>query len=200
MTRPTLQPEGPSRRPSVAAEAARRTRLPLAWPLTLVFAAALVALSAQVAIPVPGSPVPMTLQPLAVILVGGLFGAAAGAGALVLYLTVGAFGAPVFAPAGPGGLAQLFGPTGGYLLAMPIAAALVGRLAQRGRFLRSVLAAGAGLAVIHVGGWAQLTLLTGDPARALALGTLPFLAQDGLKVMLAGLVLWRGHHALRLRS
>lgn len=200
MTRPTLQPEGPSRRPSVAVEAARRTRLPLAWPLTLVFAAALVALSAQVAIPVPGSPVPMTLQPLAVILVGGLFGSAVGAGALVLYLTVGAFGAPVFAPPGPGGLAQLFGPTGGYLLAMPIAAALVGRLAQRGRFLRSVLAAGAGLAVIHVGGWAQLTLLTGDPARALALGTIPFLAQDGLKVMLAGLVLWRGHHALRLRS
>ena len=200
MTRPTLQPEGPSRRPSVAVEAARRTRLPLAWPLTLVIAAALVALSAQVAIPVPGSPVPMTLQPLAVILVGGMFGAAAGAGALVLYLTVGAFGVPVFAPAGPGGLAQLFGPTGGYLLAMPIAAALVGRLAQRGRFLRSVLAAGAGLAVIHAGGWAQLTLLTGDPARALALGTIPFLAQDGLKVMLAGLVLWRGHHALRLRS
>lgn len=200
MTRPSLHPEGPSRRASVAAEAAPRARLTLAWPLTLIVAAALVALSARVAIPVPGSPVPMTLQPLAVVLVGGLFGAAAGTGALLLYLTVGAFGAPVFSPMGPGGLAQLFGPTGGYLLAMPIAAALVGRLAQRGRLLRSVLAAGAGLAVIHVGGWAQLTLLTGDPARALAIGTLPFLAQDGLKLMLAGLVLWRGHHALRLRS
>jgi biotin transport system substrate-specific component len=200
MPRPSLHPEGPSRRASVAAEAVPRTRVTLAWPLTLIVAAALVALSARVAIPVPGSPVPMTLQPLAVILVGGLFGAAAGAGALLLYLTVGAFGAPVFAPIGPGGLAQLFGPTGGYLLAMPIAAALVGRLAQRGRLLRSILAAGAGLAVLHVGGWAQLTLLTGDPERALALGTLPFLAQDGLKVILAGLVLWRGHHALRLRS
>ena len=93
------------RRPSAPLSApSRRSRVPLAWPATLAAGAAVVALSAQVAIPVPFSPVPMTLQPLAVLLVGGMFGAAAGAGALLLYLVAGAFGAPVFAPIGPQGL------------------------------------------------------------------------------------------------
>lgn len=188
------------RRPSTPVSAPRRSRVPLAWPVTLAAGAAVVALSAQVAIPVPFSPVPMTLQPLAVLLVGGLFGAAAGGGALVLYLVAGAFGAPVFAPIGPQGLARLFGPTGGYLLAMPLAAVAVGRLAERGRLLQSLLAATLGMLVIHLGGWAQLAVLTGSPARALQFGTLPFVAQDLLKVALAGLVLWRGHHALRLRA
>lgn len=188
------------RRPSMPVSAPRRSRVPLAWPVTLAAGATVVALSAQVAIPVPFSPVPMTLQPLAVLLVGGLFGAAAGAGALVLYLVAGAFGAPVFAPIGPQGLARLFGPTGGYLLAMPLAAVVVGRLAERGRLFQSLLAAALGMLVIHLGGWAQLAVLTGSPARALQFGALPFVAQDLLKVALAGLVLWRGHHALRLRA
>ena len=188
------------RRPSMPVSAPRRARVPLAWPVTLAAGAAVVALSAQVAIPVPFSPVPMTLQPLAVLLVGGLFGAAAGAGALVLYLVAGAFGAAVFAPIGPQGLARLFGPTGGYLLAMPLAAGVVGRLAERGRLVRSVLGAALGMMVIHLGGWAQLAVLTGNPVQALQVGTLPFIAQDLLKVALAGLVLWRGHHALRLRA
>ncbi|HMV31367.1 MAG TPA: biotin transporter BioY [Gemmatimonadales bacterium] len=188
------------RRPSMPVSAPRRSRVPLAWPVTLAAGATVVALSAQVAIPVPFSPVPMTLQPLAVLLVGGLFGAAAGAGALGLYLVAGAFGEPVFAPIGPQGLARLFGPTGGYLLAMPLAAVVVGRLAERGRLFQSLLAAALGMLVIHLGGWAQLAVLTGSPARALQFGTLPFVAQDLLKVALAGLVLWRGHHALRLRA
>ena len=80
------------------------------------------------------------------------------------------------------------------------AAVVVGRLAERGRLFRSLLAAALGMLAIHLGGWAQLAVLTGSPDRALALGTLPFLAQDLLKVALAGLVLWRGHHALRLRA
>ena len=189
------------RRPSAPLSApSRRSRVPLAWPATLAAGAAVVALSAQVAIPVPFSPVPMTLQPLAVLLVGGMFGAAAGAGALLLYLVAGAFGAPVFAPIGPQGLARLFSPTGGYLLAMPLAAVVVGRLAERGRLVRSVLGALTGMVVIHLGGWAQLAVLTGNPAQAAQLGTLPFLVQDLLKVALAGLVLWRGHHVLRLRA
>ncbi len=171
----------------------------LRWPLVLVIAAALVALAAQVAIPVPFSPVPMTLQGLAVILVGGLFGSAIGAGAMLLYLVAGAFGAPVFA-AGHAGLPVLFGPTGGYLLAFPVAAALVGRVAVRGRFLLCLVGALGGMAIIHIGGWAQLALVTGDAGRAVALGVTPFVAQDLLKVVLAAIVLWRGHHALRLRA
>ena len=188
------------RRPSMPVSAPRRARVPLAWPVTLAAGAAVVALSAQVAIPVPFSPVPMTLQPLAVLLVGGLFGATAGAGALVLYLVAGAFGLPVFAPVGVPGLARLLGPTGGFLLAMPVAAAVVGRLAERGRLGRCLLATLLGMAVLYFGGWAQLTLLTGDAARATQLGVLPFLPQDLLKVVIAALVLWRGHHALRLRA
>ena len=80
------------------------------------------------------------------------------------------------------------------------AAVVVGRLAERGRLVRSVLGAALGMMVIHLGGWAQLAVLTGNPVQALQVGTLPFIAQDLLKVALAGLVLWRGHHALRLRA
>lgn len=193
MTRPSIQVQVPP------APNARLRGMPLRWPLTLVGAAALVALSAQVAIPVPFSPVPMTLQGLAVILVGGLFGAALGAGSMVLYLMAGAFGAPVFS-AGHAGLPWLFGPTGGYLLAFPLAAAVVGRLAERGNFSRSLFAAFLGMAIIHLGGWAQLTLISGGAAKAATLGVMPFIAQDLLKVVLAAVVLWRAHHALRLRS
>jgi biotin transport system substrate-specific component len=177
-----------------------KTRIPLAWPLTLFAAAAIVALAAQVAAPLPFSPVPVTLQGLAVLLVGGLFGSAIGAGALFFYLLAGAFGAPVFAPVGPAGLARLFGPTGGYLLAFPIAAAVAGWIAERHHFTRCLAGALAGMIVIHLGGWAQLAILTGNASRAVALGITPFLVQDLLKVVLAAVILWRGHHALRLRS
>ena len=83
--------------------------------------ALLVAVAAQVVVPVPFTPVPMTLQPLAVLVVGALLGAAAGASALVLYIALGALGFPVFA-AGGSGVLHLIGPTGGYLLAFPVAA------------------------------------------------------------------------------
>jgi biotin transport system substrate-specific component len=177
-----------------------KARIPLAWPLTLLAAAAIVALAAQVAAPLPFSPVPVTLQGLAVLLVGGLFGSAVGAGALFLYLVAGAFGAPVFAPVGPPGLARLFGPTGGYLLAFPVAAATVGWIAERRHFTRCLAGALAGMVVIYLGGWAQLAILTGNAGRAVTLGITPFLIQDSLKVVLAAVILWRGHHALRLRS
>jgi biotin transport system substrate-specific component len=193
-------PEPIVRRSSQGVVVPTRSRLPLAWPLTLVAAAAIVAIAAQVALPVPFSPVPITLQGLAVLLVGGLFGSAVGAGALVLYLVAGAFGAPVFAPLGAPGLARLFGPTGGYLLAFPFAAALVGRLAERRRLGRCLLATLTSMAVILLGGWAQLAILTHSAGRALALGVTPFVLQDLLKAVLAAVILWRGHLALRLRS
>jgi biotin transport system substrate-specific component len=148
--------------------------------------AALVAAAAQIAVPLPGTPVPLTLQPLAVLLVGGLLGPTLGAGALVLYLALGAAGLPVFTPYGLPGLARLVGPTGGYLLAYPVAAFAVGRLAGDGRRLgRLALAVGTGLVLIHLGGAAQLLLLTGRAAVALRLGTLPFVAGDLVKLVLA---------------
>lgn len=156
--------------------------------------AIVVAAAAQVVVPVPFSPVPMTLQPLAVLGVGGLLGAAAGLGALVLYLLLGILGLPVFA-AGGSGAWHLLGPTGGYLLAFPIAAAVTGALVRpvtesagrvgAGAVLRVLLACALGMVVIHAGGVAQLALLGGDPAVAFRVGFVPFLTGDLLKVGLA---------------
>ena len=169
------------------------------WPISIAAGALIVALAAQVAVPLPYSPVPLTLQGLAVLLVGGLFGGHVGVASMVLYLVVGAYGAPVFAFGGSG-LARLLGPTGGYLLAFPVAAFLAGRVAVRGRFLQCLFAAAVGMAAIHAAGLAQLTLLLGDSARPLAMGVLPFVVQDSLKVALAALVLWGGHGILRPRA
>jgi biotin transport system substrate-specific component len=155
----------------------------------------IVALSAQVAIPVPLSPVPMTLQPLAVLAVGGMLGAGAGAAALVLYLALGLLGLPVFA-GGSAGLVHVLGPTGGYLLAFPLAAAVAGLFADRSRHTSPVqrtaavlLGCALGMVVIHAGGVAQLAALGRDPALAFRLGFVPFFTGDLLKVGLAAAVI-----------
>ena len=149
------------------------------------FAVALAAAS-QVAIPLPGTPVPMTLQPLVVVLAGLWLGPVAGAASMVMYLLAGAAGLPVFAPMGAPGFARLLGPTAGYLWAYPVAALVAGLVAGRRRdFVFRALAAGAGIAVIHVGGFLQLLLLTGSAERAIALGATPFLLLDVLKVLAA---------------
>ncbi len=161
--------------------------------LAIGIGALIVALSAQVIVPVPFSPVPMTLQPLAVLVVGGLLGASAGLGALLLYIVLGVLGLPVFAGGGSG-LLHLMGPTGGYLLAFPIAAAVTGALvspvlapgaARASGVLRILLACAFGMAIIHIGGVAQLAVLGGDPRLALRVGLIPFLTADLLKVGLA---------------
>ena len=168
--------------------------------IAVVLGTALVALAAQVAVPIPGTPVPVTLQPLAVLIVGGLLGPALGASSLVLYLLLGAAGLPVFTPFGLPGTARLIGPTGGYLLAYPVAAYAVGRLAVDGtRTARVALAALTGLVLIHLGGLAQLLILTGSAAQAARLGTLPFLAGDLGKLAIAVLVLRSSVSATRAR-
>jgi biotin transport system substrate-specific component len=181
--------------------AARSKSLPMAfrWPITLVLGAVAVAVSAQFSVPLPFTPVPMTLQGLAVILVGGLTGSTAGAGAMLLYLAAGAFGAPVFAN-GSGGLPHLLGPTGGYLLAFPLAAWIVGWVGKRRNLGLCLLAALLGMVAIHAGGLAQLALLTGSIKTAAAAGTAPFVLVDSLKVVLAGLLLWQAHQSLRPRA
>jgi biotin transport system substrate-specific component len=158
-----------------------------------------VALAAQVSVPVPLNPVPMTLQPLAVLAVGGLLGASGGLAALVTYLALGMVGLPVFA-GGSAGVVHLMGPTGGYLLAFPLAAGLVGALTGRRFAVFRVLAACAlGMVVIHVGGVAQLALLGGDPALAFHIGFVPFLTGDLLKVGLAAAVILGAGPAVRAR-
>lgn len=170
--------------------ALRHTTLPLRRTVAVLLGTALVALAAQVAVPLPGTPVPLTLQPLAVLIVGGLLGPGLGAASLLLYLALGAAGLPVFTPVGLPGVARLLGPTGGYLLAYPLAAYAVGRVAGDGQRLgRLALAALGGLVLIHLGGLAQLLVLTGSLSRAAQFGTIPFLLGDGVKLVLAVLIL-----------
>jgi biotin transport system substrate-specific component len=134
----------------------------------------------------------MTLSPLAAILAGLWLGPRAGAASMVLNLAAGAAGLPVFAPMGAPGVLRLIGPTGGYLLAFPLAAFAAGAMARRfPAFTGRVFAAAVGMVIIHLGGIAQLTILTGSITRARILGSLPFLAMDLVKSLLAG-VLSRG--------
>jgi biotin transport system substrate-specific component len=151
--------------------------------------ALLVAVAAQVVVPLPFTPVPMTLQPLAVLIVGGLLGPAAGVSALILYIALGALGLPVFA-AGGSGMLHLIGPTGGYLLAFPVAAGVTGAMVRPApsSVLRVLLACAIGMVIIHVGGVAQLALLGGDPGTAFRIGFVPFLTGDLLKVGLAAAI------------
>jgi len=152
------------------------------------FAVALAAAS-QVAVPIPGTPVPVTLQPLLVVLAGLWLGPSAGAASMVLYLAAGIAGLAVFAPVGPPGMARLLGPTGGYLLAYTAAAAIAGLVSRRmPRLGGRVLASALGILALHIGGVAQLTLLTGDLGRAVWLGSLPFLAPDAVKAVLGGVL------------
>src|SRR5258706_14864116 len=159
----------------------------------LVGGAVLVAAAAQISVPLPGTPVPMTLQPMAVLLVGGLLGARFGALSMILYLAMGAAGLPVFTPTVPLlGIARLFGPTGGYLLAYPVAAWVTGWLnqpdgvrgvgAQHAAPLRVGMGVLAGLVLIHLGGLAQLAIITGNVSGAARLATWPFLLGDLLKI------------------
>jgi len=159
----------------------------------------LTALGAYAAVPVPGSAVPVTLQTLFVSLAGVLLGARLGAAAMTTYLLIGFMGAPVFS-FGFGGPAVLLGPTGGYLLAFPLAAAVTAMLAPpRGATsalatLRLGIAILLGMFVWFAGGFAQLTLLLGDPLRAFTAGVVPFLLGDVVKTIAALLI------ARRLRN
>lgn len=154
--------------------------------MAVAAAAALTALSARFTVPLPGVAVPFTLQPVAVLLSGLLLGARGGIAAQVAYLAAGAAGLPVFAAGG--GAAYLLGPTGGYLLAFPLAAGAAGAIAGRdGGALRVCLGGMAGLAVLHAGGLAWLAALAG-PEAAREVGIARFALGDLLKVALAAVI------------
>jgi biotin transport system substrate-specific component len=162
----------------------------------VMFVTVLTIVAAQISIPLPFTPVPFTLQPMLVLLGAAALGSRLGASSQIIYLALGIAGIPVFAasPVLPQGVARLLGPTGGYLMSYPIAAFVTGYLAERGldrRYLTSVLAMGAGLAIIFVSG--VLWLAFGVPhtglSAAIASGLVPFLPADILKLFLAATVL-----------
>ena len=180
--------------------------MPVRVGIALV-AAGLTAAAAQFTTTVPFTAVPFTLTPIAVLLSGAVLGSRLGALSQVMYVLAGAFGLAVFSPSVtlPPGALRLMGPTGGYLMAYPLAAFVTGSLAERGfdrRYLTSVLAMLAGLAIIFTSGvlWLGLfgrTLTDSAPVgiqAALATGLYPFLLPDTIKLAIAaGFVpaLWR---------
>ena len=159
--------------------------------LAILAGAIVVGLAAQVAVPVPGTAVPLTMQLPAVLVVGTLLGPRLAAVSLLVYLVLGAAGAPVFSPIGPPGLARILGPTGGYLLAFPVAAAVVGRTVSDGSDIgKLALGLVLGALIIHAGGLVHLTVLSGDLSAAAGVASLPFVLSTLLKLILAGLVGW----------
>ena len=148
---------------------------------------ALVALSAHVSIPLGFTPVPLTLQPFAVLLLGLLLDPVTAFATLALYLAEGAAGMPVFSPHGPGGVAQLLGPTGGYLMAAPVAATAASVLSRLHRsFLVMLASAAIGDAILLVTGAAWLGMLTHASLHVqFAQSIAPFLPTDAIKVLAA---------------
>ena len=156
---------------------------------------ALQAVAAQFTIPMPFSLVPFVLTPFVVLLSGAALGSRLGAITQALYILAGVAGAPVFAPSAtlPAGALRLLGPTGGYLMAYPLAAFVTGWLAERGwdrRYVTSVAAMFLGLLVIFAGGvsWLSISVTHSIPV-AIQTGFLPFIPADIFKVLVAAAIL-----------
>src|SRR5580704_15778342 len=156
----------------------------------IVGASLVVALCAHITIPLmPLTPVPLTIQNLGVLLVGLLLGSRRGFAALALYLAEGAAGLPVFTP-GPGGIKQLLGLTGGFLMVYPLVAFLAGYILERGAksFLRAAIASFLAEIVLFAGGLSWLYLFTHSLAKAASLGLYWFVAAEVMKVMFAAAI------------
>jgi biotin transport system substrate-specific component len=165
----------------------------LHWPLQIsivVGASLFVALCARVTLPLPFTPIPLTLQNLGVLLVGLLLGSRRGFAALTLYLAEGLAGLPVFNPTGPGSLAQILGPTGGYLLAYPFVAWLAGWIFERGNksFVRAVTATLSAEIVLFAAGLSWLAMLTRSLSQPFLFGLYWFVFAEVIKIMFAAAI------------
>ena len=166
----------------------------------VVGASLFVALCARITIPLtPLTPVPLTVQNLGVLLVGLLLGSRRGFAALMLYLLEGMAGLPVFNPTGPGGIGQLFGVTGGFLLVYPFVAFLAGYIFERGKksFARAAIAGLLGEVLLFAGGLSWLYGFTHSLAKAAYLGLYWFVAAEVLKVMFAATIATRWRRNLK---
>jgi biotin transport system substrate-specific component len=153
----------------------------------VVGASLFVALCARVTLPLPFTPVPLTLQNFGVLLVGLTLGSRRGFAALALYLAEGMAGLPVFSPTGPGSLAQLVGPTGGFLLAYPFVAGIAGWIVETGRrtFARAAVASVLAEIALFAGGLSWLAILTHSISQALRWGLYWFVFAEVIKIMMA---------------
>jgi len=175
--------------PSTVALPQSRTSVALRHGALAVLGSLLVAVCAHVSIPLWFTPVPLTLQTFAVLFLGLILSPGLAASALGLYLLEGMAGLPVFSPIGAGGFLHLFGPTGGYLLSYPAAAALAGMLRRRignGGFAPSLAAAAVASLLILLAGAAWLGIVTHQSAGTVfVLAVAPFLPGDILKLTAA---------------
>jgi biotin transport system substrate-specific component len=161
----------------------------LSWAeqAVLIIAASLfVAICARITLPLPFTPVPLTMENFAVLLVGLTLGSRRGFAALLLFLMEGAAGLPVFSIGGVGGVAQLVGVTGGYLLAYPFVAFVAGWIWERGSksFARAALASLLAEIVLFTGGIGWLFLYTHSLTRAIQFGLYWFIFAEIIKVLL----------------
>ncbi|QNI33852.1 biotin transporter BioY [Alloacidobacterium dinghuense] len=177
---------------SSAVASSSRTYSSVRWIASIVAGSALVAICAHVSVPLFFTPVPMTLQPFAVLLLGLLLDPMAAFAALALYLVEGASGLPVFTPQGPGGMLQLMGPTGGYLMSYPFVATVVSFLYRKlsgRRFASGLIAATAGDVLILASGAMWMAVVTHQHfSTLLSLSVVPFLPGDALKVCAAAAI------------
>jgi len=187
--------------------AAQRDHTRAIRAVSVLFITVLTIAAAQVSVPLPFTAVPFTFQPMVVLLGGLALGPRLGAASQVLYLMAGLVGLPVFAASAtlPPGALRLLGPTGGYLMSYPIAAWVVGHLAERGldrRYATSVLAMLAGLIVVYASGAIWLGMFARTPTESAAIGlqaaivsgVVPFVLADVTKLLVAAAVvpgLWR---------
>ena len=168
----------------------------------IVIAASLfVALCARVTVPLPFTPVPLTLQNFGVLTVGLLLGSRRGFAALALYLIEGAFGLPVFSPAILGsGIAHLTGATGGFLMAYPLVAFVAGYIYEHTsrRFAWAAVSAVAAELVLFAGGLSWLAVLTHSVSLAMKYGLYWFVFAEVIKVLMAAAVAARWHRQTSL--
>ena len=168
----------------------------------VVGASLFVALCARVTVPLPFTPVPLTLQNCGVLIVGLLLGSRRGFAALALYLAEGAMGFPVFNPTGPGGIAQLLGPTGGFLMAYPFVGGLAGFVMERGRktFARAAVAGLLAEVLLFMSGLSWLAIWTGSIKKAVQFGLYWFLFAEVIKILIAAGVAVRLRRAPRVQA
>ena len=169
----------------------------------VVGASLFIGLCARLTLPLPFTPAPLTLSNFAVLAVGVTLGARRGFAALMLYLTEGAMGLPVFAPSPlGGGIAQILGPTGGFLMAYPFVAFVAGWIYEHSprRFGWAALSGFVAEIVLFAGGLGWLFALTHSFSQAIKWGLYWFLFAEVIKILMAAAIAVRWHHRSTARS